>query len=135
MELNPHISDKPLTINTPVTLWHIANEVAYKHGLTIGAMRSKRRTGPISACRFEYFYRAATETNKTWGQISRVVLVDYTSAGYGAMRYALNNNLPAPRGIDWCRGKIAARAAYPKTLKTTEDKRTVIAVDEILNDK
>lgn len=133
MELiNSHIPNKPLNIKTVPSLWQIAREVADKHELTIEAMRSRRRMGPISAARFEYFYRAAVETDKTWAQIGRVMLVDHTSVGYGAQRYAHKNGLPLPRGSTWCRTKVAATYRYPRMLKATDDSRTILAIDKIL---
>ncbi len=101
MDLETSLPEKPLTIKSVPTLWQIASEVAHKHGLTLRLLRGNRRLGPISAARFEYYYRAANETNKSLCEIGRCVEVDHSSVSYGLTRYGLQHNLTPPRGMCW----------------------------------
>jgi hypothetical protein len=115
MELNKSLPEYPLTINRPPTLWQIANEVAYKHGLTIALLRNRIRTDKVVAARWEYFYRAAAETPYTKRHIARVLLVDRTTVAYGVTRYAVQHNLPLPKGHNWrsIAVKVSAQRGYP----------------------
>ncbi len=115
MELNNHLPPKPLTFKSVPTLWQIANEVARKRNLTISLLRCRKRTGPITAARFEYCYRAASETSCTYAQIGRVVLIDRTSVAYAVIRCAILFDLPLPPGCNW--HTVAARARAVRSKK------------------
>ncbi len=102
MELNPNLPQKLTECKSVPTRDHaplhrIANEVAQKHGLTLRHMRARCRYQSLVAMRYEYFYRAAAETSKSFRTIARLVGVDHSTVGYGMSRYALQYKLPVPR--------------------------------------
>lgn len=53
-----------------ISLGRLMVEIAEKHGVTVAEICSDRRSAYIVAARHEYFYRARTETTKSFPQIA-----------------------------------------------------------------
>jgi hypothetical protein len=107
MEFQSQLSQERVERNSvPLPIHAIFSEVCAKHGFTAELMRGERRNSTLFLARGEFYFRAAAETAASFPIIGRVINRDHTTVIYGAARYAINQNLPAPRGV-----KIAKRAA------------------------
>ena len=116
-------------------LYSILRQIIKKYDISLEDMRCWRRHGIISAARFEYYYRACSETTATTSAIAKVLDADRTSVLYGLTRYCQYHKVPHPRGwpvSNRARGATkyhgesamlkrrgaAAAKSYPATTKT-----------------
>lgn len=74
-------------------------EVAAKHNLSPHALKSHSRNSRLCAARFEFAYRAATETTLSYPQIGRAINRDHTSIIHAIRAYCKRNGLVTPRGL------------------------------------
>lgn len=91
----------PEIFATPFRLHNILCQVALAHSLMPEDLTSHRRTKHLIKARFEFCYRAVTETTASLPQIGRVLNRDHTSILSAAAAYCCRNALPFPRGADW----------------------------------
>lgn len=114
----------PISNSVPFShMRRIALEVCANHGLTIRHLKSRHRFEPLVALRFEFFYRAVSETTKSFSLIAKFIGCDHTSVGYGASRYAHQHNLPPPRGYGWKRAREHASSdgkPYPRSYRRSD---------------
>jgi hypothetical protein len=73
--------------NAPKTLADIAAEVCRKHRVSLTAFRSPRRGQQFVQARFEFYWRARNETEKSLPQIGRYVNRDHTTIMHGIRKY------------------------------------------------
>jgi hypothetical protein len=90
----------PLPAHVP-SLHRIIREVSEKHNLTLAEVCSRRRAKAFRWARYEYFYRAVIETEKSYVYIARVLGRHHKSLYDGIRAYCYHNKVPLPRGIKW----------------------------------
>ncbi|WP_422383259.1 helix-turn-helix domain-containing protein [Roseibium album] len=75
----------------------IMQEVADKHEISVHEIKSASRKRVIIPARHEFFYRAKTETLKSYPDIGRFCGGrDHTTVLHGVQKYALLNDRPMP---------------------------------------
>jgi hypothetical protein len=90
-------SNSPKSNSVPA-LWTILREIIKKYDISLEDIRCWRRHGIISAARFEFYYRACSETTATTSVIAKALDADRTSVLYGLTRYCSYYKVPHPRG-------------------------------------
>lgn len=88
---------RPTNAETEPALATILQEVALKHGTTIANLRGHRRHAVLVAARFEYYYRAVTETTKSLPIIGKVINKDHSSVISGLKRTCARLGLEYPK--------------------------------------
>lgn len=78
------------------TLASILQEVALKHGTTVGHLKGHRKHKALVAARFEFYYRAVTETTKSMPVIGKAVNKDHSSVISGLKRTCKRLGLEYP---------------------------------------
>ena len=97
-ECKSYLHYNPSNSKSVPSLYRILREIIKKYDISLEDMRCWRRHGIISAARFEFYYRACSETTATTTAIAKVLDADRTSVIYGLTRYCQFHKLPYPRG-------------------------------------
>jgi hypothetical protein len=76
----------------------ILKDVAAKHGVTPETILSRNKKQWIANIRHEFYYRAVSDTVKSFSEIGRFCGGrDHTTVLYGVSHHCAKNNLPHPR--------------------------------------
>lgn len=88
-------------LSTTLKLRKILSEVAVIHNVNVDDIKSPSHVKVVAGARFEYFYRALTETTASLAVAAKAVNRDHTATMYGAATYCDKHGLPFPRGASW----------------------------------
>jgi len=75
------------------TLASILREVSERHGVSVELLRGHRRHKNIVNARFEYYFRAVTETSKSLPTIARACNKDHSSVIHGVQKICREKGL------------------------------------------
>ena len=92
-------------VSTVSKLKQIRQEISNKYLIAEEDIISRDRTAKVCEARFEFCYRAVTETTASLPRIANCIGREHSTIIHAVATYCNNNNLPFPRDAKWPKWK------------------------------